>query len=54
MTRAQAAAFTPAERRRLAARFGFSGLALGAAQVLVLASLRLTGRGAQLPLGTAA
>ena len=47
MSRAQADAFTPAERGRLAARLGVSGLALDAARVLALASLRVTGQGAQ-------
>ena len=42
------AAFTPAERLRLAARFGFSRLALGAARALVLASFRLTAPGPRL------
>lgn len=54
MTRAQAAAFTPAERLRLAIRFRLSGLALGAARALVLASLWVAGRGAYLPPGSAA
>ena len=44
MSRAEADAFTPAERLRMAARFGVSRLALSAARTLVLASFRLAGR----------
>ena len=44
MSPAEAAAFTPAERLRIVARFGFSRLALGVARALVLASFRLAGR----------
>lgn len=42
MTRAQAYAFTPAERLHMAMLFGMSRLSLMAAEALLLASGRLT------------